>query len=407
MSLPQLSLPQRRSLVTRIVVNRAFGPVRGIPTFDDVRSATLDLMNREADATLSTANNERLDKYTVQVANFARVTVPAMPSVTLCQEGQDALHQLHQRASAIDCTLCAESASGHICNGTAADDITVAESGHCLDEVWRICRAAVKTAEAYYNEYSVVFRELSDPPKVSLATAYYVPGASGRDKPHSIPVPVYIGAKTRFMDAFEPSTAEITLEFAIDGIDLNSLEALPYIVLHETVCHVFQGLASPSGARVAPPEFDWLGEGWIDGTVEAIFRDFQANRGPAASYRGVIGSDGQVVAGLEMHYARTNAARRVMSPITPYVMRSRAVGRHLETILRERLGDSDGGSAFLQLTYDLNLLLASPRSRARLVNKLARSLSPKDGGHSSVIGAINAFALSNDSRRFLYDLSQW
>jgi hypothetical protein len=79
---------------------------------------------------------------------------------------------------------------------------------------------------------------------------------------------------------------DIRIDLVEHRIDRATLDQLPYVVLHELVCHAFQGLALPPAQRLnAPPSCLWT-EAWMDTLAHRLAIDWWRTRGaafPAAS----------------------------------------------------------------------------------------------------------------------------
>lgn len=391
-----LTLPQRRSLYARIMANEAFDHPSGEEPFDSVRSELMRLLSEESSATLKAPTSVRLDHFAKQTSKYAVDVIKRTPRLTLCARGTAALDDLDKHA-AINCCDCAAAAGAKICDGTANDDLTVEKGGHCISTLASIIESAVALSRSLYEENSPEFSRLEKKPEVTWSLGHCL-AARGRTTPHQIPVPVYANGETRFHDKPRRLVSEVVLNLMIEGFDFNTQQSLPYIALHEALCHVFQG--SASGRNVRPPpdvDFDMFSEGWIDGLVLDVFRELRSGIGPRAALKNVLARDGQVRAGLEMQSARGNSARPDASFFAPYVARGSAASSAARQELNKRLGPSEGQAAFLQLSLDLNVILAETSVRNDLVNRLVVSRTIA----ADFRGAFDDFTKTRDSRAFI------
>jgi hypothetical protein len=268
--------------------------------------------------------------------------------------------------------------------------MTVMQGGHCVAPLKALLDAAVETARAYYEFYCPEFFDSHQSPATSYCVRPYPAG--GRDKPHHIPVPVFATAETRFDDGDRVKKSEIVLKLSVDLFDLNTQESLPYILLHEALCHVFQGCAAGQARRTTATGFDIFSEGWIDSLISEIFLDFRLGKSPRQEFNQILAGQGQICAGIEMQEARANTARVPMSLFAPYVARGRTVANWVRTALSDRLGSDGSRHAFFQLSLGINLRLEGADQRNALVHNLMLAIQGSINDGVKVGDALNRFA---------------
>lgn len=368
-----LTLPQRRSLYARIMANEAFDHPSGDEQFDSVRSELMRLVSQESNATLKAPTNDRLDCFAKRTSKYAVDVIKRTPRLMVCDRGATALVDFNKQAGAINCRNCAAAAGAKICDGSADDDVTVEKGGQCISTLKSIVESAVALARSLYEEHSPEFSRLARKPSVTWSLGHCL-ADRGRTTPHQIPVPVYATGATRFHDEPGGLASEVILNLIVEGFDFNTQQSLPYIALHEALCHVFQGSASGQNMRPAPGvDFDLFSEGWIDGLIPDIYRELRSGTGTRATLKNVLARDGQVRAGLEMQAARGNSARPDAGFFAPYIARGSVAAAAAREALHRRLGPLEGEASFLQFSLDLNVLLAATKARNNLVNRLVVS----------------------------------
>jgi hypothetical protein len=277
--------------------------------------------------------------------------------------------------------------------------VTVAQGGHCVRPLKILLDAAIETARAYYEFYCPEFFDIHQPPTTSYCVRPYPAG--GRDKPYHIPVPVFATAETRFDDGSLGKKSEIVLKLSVDLFDLNTQESLPYILLHEALCHVFQGCAAGQVKRTTTTGFDIFSEGWIDSLISEIFLDFRLGKSPRQEFNQVLAGQGQICAGIEMQEARANTARVPMSLFAPYVARGRTVANWVRTALSDRLGPESSRRAFFQLSLGINLLLEGTGQRNALVHNLMLAIEGSVDDAAKVAEALNQFVKDRSVGNFI------
>jgi hypothetical protein len=398
-----IDLPKRRNLFAKMVAHEVFGHPCGDKSLDMLRAEIIRLMTEEANATLSAPTDGRLDCFVKKASIYAVDSVRQAPRLQVCEKGDAALADFSEVACAISCRKCAAQAKNRICDGSANDDMTVAQGGHCVLTFRSILESAIAAATTWYGKHSPEFAKLARKPDVTWSLRHCM-AVPGRSTPHQIPVPVYANGETGFHDANGVFSSEVVLKIMTNAFDFNTQETLPYIALHECLCHIFQGAASRQAQRPKPDQnIDLLSEGWIDGLTVEVFRELRSGVGPLARFRDILARDGQVRAGYEMQSTRGNSARSPASLFAPYVARGSCASDGAREALCRLLGIDRGFEAFLQLSLDLNVLLAGTDDR----NQLVYSLIGAGPGSHKFQDAFKDFANDRSTSNFITAIAKF
>ncbi len=172
------------------------------------------------------------------------------------------LESLRHSLSQIDCTQCSAAPT---CPGNPQ---IVAHHGKCIDFFRRWFIIALQESQAWHVAHST--SQLIDQVTVDFSTSYFA------NPPDSLNVARHVSAKTTFPDnpLFH---SEVKLLLNVPEFELESLAACPYILLHELICHAFQGTRRATTNRDRRSrEIDSFSEGWMDWLTFRIFLDLMS-----------------------------------------------------------------------------------------------------------------------------------
>jgi hypothetical protein len=189
-----------------------------------------------------------LDAFLVDAVERAENAARAMTGTSF-DEFLPAVAALRAEIRTIRCDECL---LGEICSGGKDDDRIVAEGGKCIREIKAAFNEAVQRAQAEYRcDLSKV--------QVVLATSGY------SRHPAQIPgIDLAVNGHTRFVDGDASKHSVVTLQVASALLDGQSLSALPYVMLHEALCHAYQMSADTAARANETFYIDPLAEGLLD-----------------------------------------------------------------------------------------------------------------------------------------------
>ena len=170
------------------------------------------------------------------------------------------------------CTSCAQQRGTSACTWSestqAGDIVSVGSGGLCLDPVRELFESCRSIAESAYRKHAT--RDV--PVTLTSGHALQRTGHLG----------LHVKGQTR--EAQEPGKREVDVTFAVANIWIDDYLALPYILAHECIAHVWCGVdlnAEDSFKSVA------FHEGWMDKVARNIL-DQHCQRPPDASVPNVI-----------------------------------------------------------------------------------------------------------------------
>lgn len=187
-----------------------------------------------------------------------------------------------------------------ICHGNKRlDSVVVANAGDCIQQIHALFATAYEIASGYYERAGI--------PQQELATVFFSTNALAPDDPReNLPPEVHaIGNVDIHMRG---SMVELSIQS--EAFDRDTYDSLFYILLHECVCHAFQGCVDVTGARAALGNSDSFAEGWMDYIAHLILTQVTSGTGPFGD-RWWPRLNGEPVAdmGSRIHIYRTGQSR--------------------------------------------------------------------------------------------------
>lgn len=201
------------------------------------------------------------------------------------------------------------------------------------------------------------------------------------------------------------STSIVGLGFRDDSVDWGSLCQLPYVLMHEVLCHAYQGLVG-DGRRPASTGCGWS-EGWMD-TLALRLTEIWLR---GANHDGLPKWLRENKDAVYRECVRLNGRRREpQSSLSPTDLAQRvgvqeASGR-LEALFKGA-GRRNERAFFRMLAFSLQVnLLALPQSdRNEAIDRLAGALELFHGERlDRVVGACSRFSDSHDWEAFRNEL---
>lgn len=366
---PQLTLRQRKTLCARTIIldwlkryEVQFAVDRGGIELDGIVSDLLDLANQpmspsEAATREFQRDNFRLDQFLSVLSESIR-NHASTPNVSRREGLRGLLERANEELAGINCARCSQ----HICNGTSADNSAVYQPGACIREYREIFESCLAETHRLYRENCPAFAPMQLP-EAFLSTQYY-------QEPHEFSVCKSVGGTTKYQDANRP-TSLVVLRMRVDDLDLKSHDAVAYILFHECICHVFQGLRGRAGPRLETHPDDIFAEGWMDWVAVRVLEEIVLRQAWHNDYLNT---------GVDFHRARSS-----FDNVSPSVKRSRIPVRlgadTAERFYRllHRLFGGEALAIFLRISLSMNLEADINEQRKAFVWQLSSSLTPKRG----------------------------
>ena len=208
-----------------------------------------------------------------------------------------------------------------------------------------------------------------------------------------------LSGASRIADQADLIVSVVTLGVRDHGLDWRSLCQLPYILMHELVCHAYQGAAS-TGRTAVDASCAWS-EGWMDALaaiqIEAWLEGRRKKPGWVEMNAAAIK---RATAGLhERRYQRQSSLR-------PFILSQRVAARDGFAALVEafRGADTRLDRALARATRfsgRLNLESMAQEDRTKLVARLASDLESYFGlRRAELVGACARYADDGDLAKF-------
>lgn len=356
-------------------------------TPDDLPAQSGDLeaiyepVQRAAERMASASDGAPLDS-AVQAA-AALAAEAALPFVRDKAVARETLERFQSLVRGISCSTCGVTAA---CKGAAADDALVANGGQCMRQIHDAFDWSMRQAKATYAasrpagppvvDVSLQTRGISDPPAG-------VPGGL-----------LAANGVTSYVDSETEKRSLIRVDIAALAIDRSTLAALPYILLHEVLCHAFQMSDAPGPRPGRKAVVDPISEGMMDAiAVRELTRNAQALLlDPALSPRA------RATANVAM---QVHAARRSLD-LDPPFKEAPAVARGVEALelveaVYGHLGLEEPQRLAERLACEMNLHPWSYADRFFAMTKLVHAVreSPRD---LMVFELLEEFASGGDAR---------
>jgi hypothetical protein len=403
-----LKLSQRKALAARLAFAQHLDfselPACDQDALNEFTKFSRLIIDRANDIDEATVQNGRLDSFLSDIAeslNKFAITVVGPAGDELRRRKQD----LHDRLAAIDCEHCAGGPG--VCSGEPDhDDPLVAKTGLCLKPIQKmvdLLKTEVtglyeKAAPASIKVPHFVFNTFSMPggPGAGLLESFHVAGES---KVRDCEIPVSI----------------VGLSLKRQAFDWPTFCQVPYVLMHEFLCHAFQGLlaspdaSAPTKREGADETCPWT-EGWMD-----RFAAYLAKRwiGQARGSEWFRFREDRARGHIEdIHKGRYEESPSLKGlPL----LRRRAAARTFDALQRGFAGhgrQSVATSAMLRFSLRLNLFDAPQQQgrlswRERALALIETKLSvPGSRTYDDTIGTCRAFAEHGDPIRFVKELEK-
>jgi hypothetical protein len=274
------------------------------------------------------------------------------------------LAALRARAGRIKCSSCQ---SGVICCGDESRDSTIVaaeQGGECISEIKTAFRLALDISVSEYG--NATLQKLGSP-KAVLATS------SLTNAPGMIPgLTLAANGATGFHDGPDGKISQIDIEVAPLKLDRITIVSLPYLLLHEVLCHAFQMARSVVPRPNKKDIVDPVAEGLMDRIAVELMEQRAVVAEQGVPFQSRLRSEADVA--REIHLARASLDRSPPFPEAPAV----ALGVEVYQSIRA-LYAADGDIAradtdVRRLACDLNLHGWSYLARSNGLTVLRRQL---------------------------------
>jgi hypothetical protein len=165
----------------------------------------------------------------------------------------NAIQLLVASRNAIDCKACSTEAESSPCDGKSLkrDSEVVSRSGHCIQLLKLIFRQAAELTAGLY-------RRVAD---VGNVTAEFTTKFGNPSPLNGLALTVT--GQVFWNDDSDLRKSELQLWLDVTSIDQLGLDMLPYTMLHEFLCHVYQN-AVGEPRKGEPNNYCAFAEGWMD-----------------------------------------------------------------------------------------------------------------------------------------------
>src|ERR1700722_9476274 len=243
--------------------------IRELSTLESVCLNTIALLAPQTAAPPSNGSVQLLPAYlqTVNAGLTSNVGLALPPGGVQSLIGRKSQNALSSRLLTDYCGDCTGKCGLPVCDGNdpIRDAQTVAVQGDCVAHLRSLFEQVKLIATQYYSAHAVDLATLSKV-EIQFGTRFV------NDRPTTLGPNLPISAVT-FRNK-NSLNSDVVLRFYVDAYDLlvltrSSFLGLPYILMHELICHAFDGVAV-GGNRNARDERDTFAEGWMDWTAFQI-----------------------------------------------------------------------------------------------------------------------------------------
>jgi hypothetical protein len=254
------------------------------------------------------------------------------------------------------------------------------------DPLVRLTDAAARTAADYYQAF-----DAEVPDRLWQSTLPRFPFFSGQIG-LSFDSKIHVQLWTEFGIGDHP-TAQVMVKIAPRWLDVETIAALPRLLLHEYIAHVPQG--PHAGRRLHPDAGDMFAEGWMDYIAHRIFKDVLERTGPSLELGNSL-----VPAWIPLHeeaaerFYNARCALADGDRIAAARCEGAVAARQLHDLLRRFPATRDRADEYLyRLSFGLNVSRFGNVARARFVANVRLSL----------LRASRADALTGPLLEWVYD----
>lgn len=309
---PQIPLRKRKELCGRLLffdiaqpLREEFVKNRALPVLDSFQKTLFGVLESESGKSF---NSEPLDRFLQErIARFNNF-LPLF-SGRHAQLSKELLRALTRGAAGLSCRNCSQST--RVCDAGIDDyDLRLlAERGFCITSLRQMFDTAYEGAKEYCSFYGTLFPQ-EEPPTVTFSTAFY----PTRADLHTVPVEYQVGGLTTYIKAL----AQVELGLVVNKFDLETYQAVPFVLFHECVAHALHSIFPTIVGRERKASYDPWGEGWMDWVAYQMMDDIINQRGPAATLSVKLPFQlDSLNAALQFHTARVDFERDESSATEP------------------------------------------------------------------------------------------
>jgi hypothetical protein len=263
----------------------------------------------------------------------------------------------------------------------------VADDDTDTDALVNAFRAATEFTIDRYRRLGIeVPKEIDDNTRVSFC---YDPGCQ------PIGLPLKYSACTS-LDEDGSLGSKVDINVNAGKFDTTSAFALPYVLLHETVCHVLQG--PYTAARLQADASSRFAEGWMDVAAYRLHQEILAALSPAhLSLKARPASQSE--AAHRVHWARRTP--NVDDRTWPHRAIGAETAEKVEGLLTKRLPESfrEPTDPFMHLSLALNAGPYTPTDLDLFVARVSASFKSADGT-ASTVRQLRSYLNDRDPHRF-------
>jgi hypothetical protein len=267
-----IPLRQRKVIAAKSLFLRELEPLLDQLTIGGADASLKQVKNRlyeRLNAIL--AKQSALAPDNVRLDDTLKALATSLPEGIDVAEGKPAaliallLERFADAAARFRCDNCV-GVGKDVCRGEETDDTLVAAHGMCLEELHNWFDAVQATVTTYYETFAGDVLAKCEQAQVRLSTAFTI------GIPHQLNHDRWLGGEVRHRGG-DPRETDVRVLFQPKHFDGSSRDALPYVLFHECVCHVPQGLCANSQGRVSPRDADMFAEGWMDFAARQVLED--------------------------------------------------------------------------------------------------------------------------------------
>jgi hypothetical protein len=315
----------------------------------------------------------------------------------LVREAIDRLRdELAHRLQGISCDECASCCDGQPCNNNPDNDAhVVTKGGFCLSEIRDIFHTCCALVDARYAELGEE-RGPVRPDEIKLAMSH-----THHNNRNGLLIAGHIDGWLDLEGPDNRRSVVVGLTIKDDAFDWPSLCRLPYVLLHELVCHAYQNLRGNGAREGGGPYCTWT-EGWMDSLAAEFAKEwFESTTLPA------LAADPSTAFGHAnaLFEGRYDAATSGLDDIRLGLRKAARDGRR---DLARAIGGADpeyGRATGERFSLLANLQIVDRKTRNRLAQLLAGLVQvPCSTRAKQVANACDCFIEAGDIRKLINDI---
>jgi hypothetical protein len=314
----------------------------------------------------------------------------------LAREAIDRLRdEVATRLQSISCDDCASCCGGQPCNDSPDNDThVVAKGGLCLGEIRDIFHSCCGLVDARYAGLGEEQGPVR-PEDIELAMDH-----THQNNRNGLLIAGHVDGWLDF-EGPENRRSVVGLTIKDDAFDWPSLCRLPYVLLHELVCHAYQGLRGHGEREGTGPYCTWT-EGWMDSLAAEYAKAwFESAHLPtfAADPSAAFGHANALFEG------RYDAVTSGLDDIRLELRKAARAGRR-DLALTIGGADPEYGRATVErFSLLANLQIVDMKTRNRLAQQLAGLVQvPWSTRAKQVANACDCFLESGDISKLIKDI---